>query len=185
MSTTSNRYGAPLIALHWITLLLIAAVYALMEFKGIYPRGSAGRQAMAGWHFTLGMTVFTLTALRLLFRVLGTTPPIVPAPPRWQAMASKAVHFLLYVMLLGLPLSGWLVVSANGGHVDFWGLQLPALVAPDKALAHDVKEVHESVASFGYVLIGLHALAALYHHYVVRDNTLARMLPLARARRSS
>lgn len=185
MSPASNRYSTPLVALHWLTLALIATVYALMEFKGIYPKGSAQRQAMASWHFTLGMTVFALTALRLVLKLMSPAPGIVPAPPRWQDLASKAVHVLLYGLMLGLPITGWLVVSANGGHVNFWGLQLPALVAPDKALAHSIKDIHETVATLGYALIGLHALAALYHHYALRDNTLARMLPLVRARRSS
>ncbi len=63
---SSPRFAAGLIGLHWLTLLLIAAVYALMEFKGIYPKGSAGREAMAQWHFTLGMTVLAVTAVRLL-----------------------------------------------------------------------------------------------------------------------
>ncbi len=173
---TPSRYSPPLVALHWLTLLLLAAVYALMEFKGIFPKGSAEREAMKSWHFTLGMTVFVLTAVRLLLRLVSTRPPIVPALTHWQELASKGIHGLLYLLLLGLPIAGWLVVSGTGGHVAFWGVELPALMGPDKALARDIKEVHETVASIGYVLIGLHAAAALYHHYVVRDNTLLRML---------
>ena len=76
-------------------------------------------------------------------------------------------------------LIGWLALSAGGHATPFFGLELPALIGPDKSLASAFKEIHETVGTFGYYLIGLHALAALFHHYVIRDNTLVRMLPIA------
>ena len=174
---SSPRFAAGLIGLHWLTLLLIAAVYALMEFKGIYPKGSAGREAMAQWHFTLGMTVLAVTAVRLLVRLGSRRPPIVPPSPRWQELLAGAVTVLLYGLMIALPVLGWLAVSAYGEHVSFWGLTLPSPLAVDKTLAHDIKEVHETLAEAGYWLIGLHAAAALFHHYLLHDNTLVRMLP--------
>jgi cytochrome b561 len=80
-----------------------------------------------------------------------------------------------------MPLLGWLMMSAKGKAVPFFGLQLPALIAPDKALAHNFEDIHEAVGVIGYYLIGLHAGAALFHHYLMRDNTLRRMLPGRRA----
>ena len=80
-------------------------------------------------------------------------------------------------LLIGLPLAGWVILSAAGKPIPFFGLELPALVAPDTDLAKFVKGWHEWFGALGYWLIGLHALAGLYHHYVVRDNTLLRMLP--------
>lgn len=149
MTDTPNRYNPPLVALHWLTLLLLAAVYALMEFKGIFPKGSVEGEAMKSWHFTLGMTVFVLTVLRLLLRLVSTRPPIVPAPPHWQELSGKLLHGLVYLLLLAMPIAGWLVVSGLSGHVSFWGIELPALMGPDKALARDIKEVHEAVAGIG------------------------------------
>lgn len=179
MSTfpTPRRYSTPVIALHWLTVLLVIAVYCLMEFKGIYPKGSPEREAMKAWHFTLGMTVFALTWVRLIFRATSKTPPIAPPIPQWQKTLSMLTHGLLLAMLILLPLSGWMTVNAFGNLVPFWGVDLPVLTTVDKEAARRIKELHETVASFGYVLIGLHAVAALYHHYVMKDDTLKRMRP--------
>ena len=94
-----------------------------------------------------------------------------------QNLAAKAMHLALYAMMLGLPIAGWLILSASGKPIPFYGLQLPALIGENKDLAHTIKEVHETVGTAGYFLIGLHALAGLYHHYFAKDDTLLRMLP--------
>jgi len=119
--------------------------------------------------------VLLLVWVRIALRALGTTPPIVPAPPAWQDKAGKAVHGLLYVLMVGMPILGWLVLSARGRPIPFWGLELPALLAPDKPLGRQFMELHELGGNLGYALIGGHAAAALFHHYFVRDNTLRRM----------
>ena len=87
------------------------------------------------------------------------------------------MHLALYAFLVAMPLLGWLTLSAKGKPIPFFGLQLPALVGADKALADSLKEVHETIGTIGYYLVGLHAVAALFHHYGMRDNTLQRMLP--------
>lgn len=177
-STTTPRFPrfAPtLVALHWLTLLLMIAVYALMELRGIYPRGSAERTAMAHWHFTLGLTVLVVTALRLVVRLATERPLIVPPPPVWQEKVALVIEVLLFGLLIGLPILGWLTVNARDVPASFWGLAVPQLLAPDKTLGDTLKEVHETLATVGYFLIGLHAAAALLHHYVQRDNTLGRM----------
>jgi cytochrome b561 len=79
-----------------------------------------------------------------------------------------------------MPVLGWLVLSASGKPIPFFGVELPALLAQNKDLASQLKEVHETMGTIGYFLIGLHAVAALFHHYIVRDNTLVRMLPVRR-----
>lgn len=173
----SSRYGSALIALHWLTLLLLAAVYTCIEVRGYFPRGSALREGLKTWHFMLGLSVFVLVWLRLALRLLNTAPPIEPPPPRWQQGLSHAVHLALYLLMIGAPLLGWLMLSAEGKPIPFFGLELPALLSPDKALGHQLEEIHETLGTAGYYLIGIHAAAALYHHYVQRDNTLLRMLP--------
>lgn len=171
------RHAWPVIALHWTSLALVALAFALMEFKSIFPKGSAGRAAMMDWHYSVGLWVWAISALRALVRLACPTPAIAPAPPAWQARLGTAMHGLLYLWLLALPLLGWLAASAAGSDVQALGLALPGLVEPQRALAHDLKEVHEALATAGYGLIGLHALAALYHHFIQRDNTLRLMLP--------
>jgi cytochrome b561 len=174
---TTDRYGALTIGLHWLMLLLLAAVYAAIELRGIFPKGSAENDAMKTWHFMLGLSVLVLAVLRLCVRLSAPTPRIVPTPPLWQTRLAGLVHIALYVLMIGLPLAGWLMLSASGKPVPFFGLQLPMLLDANKELAGQIKEVHETVATAGYFIIGLHALAALFHHYIARDNTLLRMLP--------
>ncbi len=79
--------------------------------------------------------------------------------------------------MIGMPLLGWLALGAGGKPIPFFGLQLPALIGESKAIARSVKDIHEAIAAIGYWLIGMHAAAALLHHYPMRDSTLLRMLP--------
>lgn len=174
---TSNRYSTLSISLHWLMLLLLAAVYACIELRVIYPKGSDAREAIKTWHFMLGLSVFFLTWLRIAARVIKPAPPITPVPPAWQSMLAKVVHLALYALMLGMPLGGWLMLSAAGKPVPFFGLELPALIGENKTLAGQIKEIHETVGVIGYWLIGLHAAAAVFHHYVAKDDTLRRMLP--------
>jgi len=172
---TEAGYGWISIAFHWLMLLLIAAVYATMEFKGAFPKGSAERASMASWHYMLGLSVLVLVWLRLGMRLTSVEPPITPASPQWQARLAKLLHIVLYALMICLPLLGWLTLSARGAAIPFFGIELPALVGKSKDLANWFKEVHETTATVGYFLIGAHALAALFHHYIVRDDTLRRM----------
>ncbi|HEX6017423.1 MAG TPA: cytochrome b [Burkholderiaceae bacterium] len=174
---TDHRYQPLLIGMHWLTLALLIAVYALIELRGLYPKGSDAHDMMKQWHFMLGLAVFGLVVIRLPLRLALHAPPITPQPPAWQQRIAVAMHWALYALLIALPLLGWLTLSAKGRPVPFFGLQLPALIGPDKALGRSLENIHEVVGALGYWLIGVHACAALLHHYVVRDDTLRRMWP--------
>lgn len=174
---TANRYGSLSIGIHWLMLLLFIAVYACIELREFYPKGSDPREAMKTWHFMLGMLVFVLVWPRLLARLSGPTPAIQPEPPGWQQLSAKLLHLALYALMIVTPLTGWLLLSATGKPMPFFGLELPALTGKNKELAKSVKEIHEFVGTAGYYPIALHAAAAFFHHYVQRDNTLTRMLP--------
>src|SRR3954464_742189 len=173
---TSKRYASLSIALHWVMLLLLIAVYATIEARGIFPKGSDPREAMKTWHFMLGLSVFVLVWLRLAaLAIAGPAPRVFPQPPRWQAASARLMHVLLYLFMIAMPILGWLILSAEGKPVAFFGLDLPALAGENKELAKTFKELHETIGEVGYWLIGVHAAAALFHHYIVRDNTLRRM----------
>lgn len=176
----NNRYSSLTISLHWFMLALLAAVYACIELRVLWPKGSDPRELIKTWHFMLGLSVFALVWVRLAARFAGGTPPIEPAPPAWQNLLAKGVHIALYGLMIGMPIGGWLILSASGKPIPFFGLELPALVAPDKALAEQIKEIHETGGVVGYWLIGLHAAASLFHHYIKRDNTLVRMTGIRR-----
>jgi cytochrome b561 len=177
---TDARYGSLAITLHWAMLLLIAAVYLCIEMRGYFPRGSAERNALKTWHFMLGLSVLILATARLAVHLLSSKPPISPEPARWQRIAARVVHVLLYAFMLGMPLLGWLVLGAAAKPIPFFGLQWPALTAPDPALAERLEGIHETIGNIGYALIGVHAAAALFHHALLRDDTLQRMLPWLR-----
>ncbi len=179
MKPKGKHYHPLQIGVQWLTLLLLIAVYALIELRGIYPKGSAAQDLMKNWHFMLGLTVFALVLVRLPLRLALHAPPITPALPAWQDHLAHAMHWALYGFLLVMPLLGWLTLSAKGQPIPFFGLELPALIGPDKATAKNLEDIHELIGNVGYALIGLHAAAALWHHYVTRDDTLERMLPLA------
>lgn len=174
---TENRYGSLSIALHWLMLALIATVYFTMEFRGIFPKGSDGRETMKQLHFMLGLSIFALVWLRLIARLVAPTPKIVPAIPAWQAIPAKLMHLALYALMIGTPFAGWLILSAMGKPIPFFGLELPALIGKNHDLGEQIEHWHILVAQAGYWLIGLHAVAGLLHHFVSRDNTLTRMLP--------
>ena len=174
---SASRYGSASIGIHWLMLLLFIAVYACIELRELYPKGSDPREALKTWHNMLGLLVFALVWLRLAARFSGPAPEILPRPPAWQDISAKLLHLALYAVMIAMPLSGWLLLSASGKPIPFFGLQLPALIGENKELAKTIKAVHETMGTAGYYLIGLHVAAALYHHYMVRDNTLMRMLP--------
>lgn len=158
-------------------LVLLVVVYCLMEFRDIYPRGSEPREMMKTWHYMLGLSVCALVLVRLALRAAFKAPPISPTPPAWQTGLSHALHAALYLLMIGMPLGGWLILSAEGASIPFFGLELPPLVAPNEALAESIEEIHETGSKVGYGLIAIHTIAGLVHHYVLRDNTLQRMSP--------
>jgi len=174
---TTQKYGGLLIAMHWLMALLLVAVYASIELRELYPKGSEPREALKALHFMLGLSVLVMVAIRLYARQRSPKPAIVPTPPAWQSRASGVVHGVLYALMILMPLGGWLMLSAAGKPVPFFGLELPALIGEHKDLAGSLKEIHETVGTLGYWLIGLHAAAGIYHHHVVKDNTLLRMMP--------
>ena len=106
-STPLARYGRLSIALHWLMLLLIAAVYATIELKGNFAKGSEPRELLKHWHFMLGMTVFVLVWLRLIARWLHPAPRAL-AGAAWEHVLAKLMHLGLYALMIGLPLLGWL-----------------------------------------------------------------------------
>lgn len=177
LRNTKDRYGSVSIALHWLTLAVLIGVYACINLTDLYPKGSEPREALKTWHFMLGLAVLLTVAVRLINRLLGPAPTVVPPAPAWQQRLASGTHLALYAFMVVMPILGWLLLSAAGKPIPFFGGHLPALLAQNKELADQLKEVHETLGTVGYFLIGAHALAALFHHFISRDDTLVRMLP--------
>ena len=173
----TTQYHLSSLVLHWLMLALFVLVYASIELRVLFEKGTPARDLMKTTHFTLGLLMFSLVWLRLAMRARYAAPLTQPAPSVWQALAGKLAHVTLYLIMVGMPLAGWLILSAEGKPIPFFFLELPALIGKDKALAHQIQGVHELVGTVGYFLIGAHAAAALFHHYILRDSTLRQMLP--------
>lgn len=175
---TNQHYGTLSIALHWLMFLLMAAVYATIELRELFPKGSDPRETLKSLHFMLGLSVLLLVTLRIYAKVTSATPIITPGLSPIQDYATKLGHLALYGLMVAMPVLGWLMLSAAAKPIPFFGLELPALIAENKDLAKSLKEIHETIGVIGYYLIGIHVLAALYHHHIRKDNTLTRILPL-------
>ena len=182
-SETEARYGDAAIALHWLTAVLIVANLALglsMVPLPINPR----KLQWYAWHKWIGITVFLITCMRLAWRSAQPSPEPV-AMPEWQRRAAVVSHLLLYVLLLAIPVSGWLYSSATGVQVVYLGLvPLPDLVPTDKALAGVLRAAHLTLNFTLFALVIVHSAAALKHHFVDRDPALVRMLPRTRPKGS-
>ena len=171
------RYTGPAIALHWLIAVGLAGSFVLGLYMHDLPLSPAKLQLYA-WHKWAGITLFMLVWARLAWR-LGHPPPPLPAtmPARLRS-AAAAAHGLLYVLMLAIPVSGWLMSSAKGVPTVWFGVvPLPDLVSRDKALGDLLATTHQAL---NFTLLGLivaHAGAALKHHFVDRDDVLTRMLP--------
>ena len=172
-----DRYSAASITLHWLMLVLIVGVYAAIELRELFPKGSDAREAMKTWHFMLGLSVLGLVWLRVAARLIWPAPTPSPRTPAWRHVAAATTHIALYGLMIGMPLAGWIILSAEGKTIPFFGLELSPLIGKNDALAERVEEIHEFGGTIGYWLIGLHAAASLFHQLILRDRLLTRMLP--------
>jgi cytochrome b561 len=171
-----QRYSTLSIMLHWIMFLLLLAVYSCIELREIYPKGSEPRDTLKTWHFMLGLSVFDLVWIRLVARWITQTPEIQTRIIKWQQLLANGFHFALYILMISMPIAGWLILSAEGKDIPFFGFNLPPLIAVNETSAETIEEIHKTAGTVGYYLIGLHMLGGFYHHYIQQDNTLLRML---------
>ena len=173
--TLTNTYTRTARALHWLIALLIFTVFPL----GLYMHDlklSPAKLQLYSYHKWIGMIILLLTIIRLLWRITHRPPAL--SLPRFEQIASSAVHHLLYVLMLAVPLAGWLMSSAKGFPTVLFGiLPLPDLLTKDKVLGQTLENVHASLNYLLLLLVTVHIAAALKHHFIDRDDVLARMLP--------
>ena len=177
LKNTESHYGSLSIKMHWIMVILLTATYAFIECRVFFEKGTETRDLFKMWHFMLGLSVLAMVMIRLYFRFTQVTPKITPPLSALQSFAAKSTHIALYTFMLAMPLAGWFMLSAFGKPIPFFGLELPALMSVNKEIGGTIHDLHELVGTIGYYVIGLHALAALAHHYIQKDDTLTRMLP--------
>lgn len=171
---TPQAWGRISIALHWLTAVLILGLAAVGLLMTELPTSPMKMQVYA-LHKSFGLTVLALTVLRLSWRLLAGSPEALPGG-KLQSLAAKSVHGMLYVLLFAMPLSGWLYNSASGFPLRWFGMPLPRLFTGfNPALKQLAHALHENLFYLLAALLVLHAGAALFHHYVRKDDTLKRM----------
>jgi cytochrome b561 len=179
---TTLRWGSIAQLFHWTIVVLVITQFVLANEYHHLPLGLAKLGVIAK-HKSVGITIFALAVLRLVWRLLNPTPVLPNTLKPYERVLANVTHFALYAILFLMPITGWLMSSARKFPVSWFGFfQLPDLVAPNRALYDALHETHGILA---WVLAGvatLHLLAALKHHFVLKDNTLRRMLPFTRTR---
>ncbi len=173
----ADTWSAPAKFLHWLMAALILVQVGL-GLMAVNWRISPTKLNLFFWHKSIGMLLLALLALRLAWRLINRAPALPAAMPAWERSAAQASHWLLYLLMLALPVSGWVVnAAANIPLRIFWMIPLPAIVAPDKGVAEWVALLHRGlVVWLGLVLVA-HIGAALSHHFSMRDSELMRILP--------
>ena len=180
-SPATLTYSLTTIGLHWFMAAALAANFVLgltMSDLTLSPQ----KLQFYSWHKWVGISLLALVTLRLIWRVLAR-PPVLLAASAWQHRAAQLSHLLMYLLMFAIPLSGWLMSSAGGFTVNYFGvLPLPDLVDKNKALFEQLKEVHEILNFSLLAVVVIHIVATLKHHFMDKDATLRRMLPWIKSR---
>lgn len=173
---TASHYTRTAVGLHWTMAgLILAALFMgwTMTEMDVSPQ----RLKVYNWHKWVGVTVLLLAVLRVVWRLTHRVPPLETGMPAWQRAGAHLSHGLLYLLLLVMPLTGWIYSNYSGYPVVYLGkLPLPDLVERNRELAASWLDVHVTLSVILAAAVGVHALAALYHHFISRDGTLRRML---------
>ncbi|MBV5284627.1 MAG: cytochrome b [Methyloversatilis discipulorum] len=171
------RYTRTAMTLHWLIALMLFGMFGFGLYMVELPL-SPQKLKFYSYHKWAGVTVFLLVLARLAWRITHR-PPALPADmPGWQVTAAKAGHHLLYLLMVIVPLSGWLMSSAKGFQTVWFGvLPLPDLLAKDEALGEALLLTHRLLNWFFMLVVAGHVVAALKHHFIDRDGLLSRMLP--------
>ena len=173
-----DKYSGLQIGIHWLVFLLVIGAYAAMELRGFFPRSA--RPAINMIHVSCGISIFVLMVARLIVRLKSPAPPIVPKPSPMMTGFAQLGHLVIYLLFIALPIIGMVMMYYRGNPWFAFGLTMPHAAESDFELVDNLKAWHELLANTGYFIIGLHALAALMHHYFWKDNTLLRMMPRKR-----
>jgi len=173
-----TNYDRVAIALHWTTAFLVIANFTLAQTWDWFPKPT--KDLMEDTHMSFGVLLAAVVIARLVWRWLPRHQ-VSSLEAGWVRLSSKATHYLLYGLLVIEAGLGFAFRWGAGRPMEFFGLGIPPLTGMmGKALRHDLREIHEKIGWAIIILALIHALAALYHHYVLKDRVLERMLPAAR-----
>jgi superoxide oxidase len=161
------------VTLHWLMFILFVVALSCIELRGWTTKASPWHNLLRNWHVDAGLLVLLFALVRVGARVGLGAPQTIGSPI--QVKLAHALHGLLYLVMFLLPITGVAFSQMGGRSVALFGWVLPQLVGPDPVLRATVKDVHELLGNAVYFLVGAHALAALWHHFVLKDETLNHM----------
>jgi cytochrome b561 len=180
LRNTPGRWGHVSQFLHWLIVALIIVQVTLGNIASDLPVG-VKKLAMFARHKSVGITILGLAVLRLLWRWLNPTPALPTTLKPYERTLAGLTHFGLYLLLFAMPLTGWMMTSARGFPVSWFGFwQLPDFVPKNDTLYNVMKETHDTLALLLYAIVFVHVAAALKHHFLLKDNVLRRMLPFTK-----
>jgi cytochrome b561 len=179
---TTSRWGSVAQLFHWVIVALIITQFVLANMAANLPLGMA-KLAVLARHKSVGITILGLAILRLVWRWMNPTPALPDTLKPYERTLAKVTHAVLYALLFAMPLTGWMMSSARNFPVSWFNLvQLPDFVPASRPLYDAMHATHEVLAWILVAAAGLHVVAALKHHFVLKDDTLRRMLPFTRSR---
>jgi cytochrome b561 len=182
LKTTAEVWGSAAKFLHWTIAIMVIMMMVGGNVMKDLPN-NPDKMWVYSIHKSMGLTILALMLLRLLWRAFDPRPADPPGLGSAARFTSRAVHMMFYVLLIAMPISGWLYNSASNFPLKWFGFfSVPALSGPDKDLKHFALETHETLFWIILVVLALHAAAALKHHLIDRDSVLRRMLPFVRIR---
>lgn len=180
--TSARRYSVGAMIFHWLIAILVIMNWRIAETAEHLPMPD--KAAVFGYHKAWGILILVLTLGRIAWRLTHRTPPLQSTLKPWEAALARFVHITFYVLLIALPLGGWLASSLGGQGIDIFGMfTVPALpVGENKGLSHTIFDAHATGGSIFVYLIALHILGALKHTFIDRDGGIFRMLPFGKVR---
>ncbi len=178
LKNTSNRFGGITKLLHWTIFLLFIVEFFLAYRREFFPTGSPQKLQYILLHKSLGVCIFVLALIMILWRHVGTRPVMPLSMTPMEVFAAKSTHFLLYVIMLFQPVSGFLMSSFAGYAVAFFGLfTIPNYLTKNGELSKAFSVSHLWGSYLILALVSLHIIAAFFHQFIKRDTILKRMLP--------
>lgn len=179
--TGRSKYSSVAMAFHWLIAILVIVNWRLVE--AAHGVSKAEEAALVGNHKAIGITILVLTLCRLAWRLGHKAPPMPEGMAAWEKFLSRAVHVIFYVLLVGLPLGGWLAGSYASKDISYFGaFNIPALpVGENFDMAKTIIGFHKEGGEIMIWLIALHILGALKHTFIDKSGGLARMLPWGKA----
>lgn len=184
---TGKQYTGVAIGLHWLIAIVIISMLAVGKYMTQLDENDPVRYALTQWHKSFGISVLLLSVFRILWRLAHKSPPLPTAMPAWEKFVAGLTHYLFYLLIIGIPLSGWVMVSASPLNLPTvlfklipWPHLPPITTLPNKA---DIAELshfaHTMASNLLGVLLVLHVIAALRHQFIIKDGLMSRMSPMA------